>query len=389
MSYKLPPIRRKLYTIVLIGIIVSIVSLLFSTLSLLISLRSEDILSNLYQMSLAPSITPSTASKPTTRPNASKSYAMHILGAFSATTPDRIVNTWDNGIKDILYYGNTPAANSTQGLMLQALNMKMIDGFVSSELYYYECQRGRAMILPPSGLISYCGQDALPTFASEGAFLATIAAHLKQAQNNDLIIGYWVLDDWASWDPGGARQLLIKVHQLIQQYTPDRPAICGFGGFLTTNQTFSWSDWLAENFSPQGCDEVGLYIYANSASTSSNLPTPETFDWSMSAILPAIFASLRQRGWSIDSEPLIGIGQAFGGLTVYNGIPRYNATITAKDIETQSLSFCEHGASGLAFFAWGSSGFGASSQMPMDSSAVETGIRDGIAACTQYWSNHS
>ena len=101
---------------------------------------------------------------------------------------------------------------------------------------------------------------------NENVFLAAIAAHLQAVKNNRLIVGYWVLDDWVSWDAGGARQLLIKIHQLTQQYTPGRPAICGFGGSIGLNQVYGWADWLADNFSPQGCDEVGFYIYTSSVS---------------------------------------------------------------------------------------------------------------------------
>jgi hypothetical protein len=99
-----------------------------------------------------------------------------------------------------------------------------------------------------------------------------------------------------------------------------------------------------------------------------------------------MFASLEQRGWNSVKEPLIGIGQAFGGPIAHTD--RYWVTPTAKDIETQSKSFCEHGATGLTFYGWNDSGFGPTTQTPMNSSAIETGIRNGIAACKQYWSNH-
>ena len=99
----------------------------------------------------------------------------------------------------------------------------------------------------------------------------------------------------------------------------------------------------------------------------------------MSGILPAMFMSLQQRGWNIIKEPLIGIGQAFGG-SIAN-TDRHWVTPNAKDIKTQSRSFCEHGATGLTFYAWDDSGFGSTTLTPVNSSEIETGIRNGIAAC--------
>ena len=139
------------------------------------------------------------------------------------------------------------------------------------------------------------------------------------------------------------------------------------------------------NFSPQGCDMVGFYLYTPEFPDTTPAPSPNVYDWSMSAVLPAMFASLQQRSWSIAKEPLIGIAQAFGG-------PRdqtdQSVTPSPKDIETQSRSFCEHGATGLTFYAWNGSGFGPATQTPMNNSEIETGIRSGIAACKQYWGSH-
>jgi hypothetical protein len=232
----------------------------------------------------------------------------------------------------------------------------------------------------------YCEDDPYPNLADENALLAAVAAHLKQVKTNQLIIGYWVLDDWEQWDAGSARQLLIRIHSLIRRYTPGRPAICGFGAAISySGDASGWSDWVVANFSPQGCDMVGFYLYTPELLATTPTPSPDTYDWSMSAVLSAMFASLRQRGWSLAKEPLVGIGQAFGGLMVHSG---YWVTPTAKDIETQSRSFCEHGATGLTFYAWNSSDFGSATQTPMNSSEIEIGIRKGITACEQYWGSH-
>jgi hypothetical protein len=112
-----------------------------------------------------------------------------------------------------------------------------------------------------------------------------------------------------------------------------------------------------------------------------------TYNWSMSGVLPAMFHSLQRRGWNITKEPLIGIGQAFGGQKAHSD--SYWITPTAKDIETQSKSFCEHGATGITFYAWNDSGFGPTTHTPMNSPEIEKGIRNGIAACKLYWSQHT
>ncbi len=315
------------------------------------------------------------------------SSKMHILGGFSIDTPERAIKAATDGIQVVFQYSQPPSETDSLGQQLQSLHMKVMDGYISSYLFYYECHRTQTVNPPPTGQAQFCQYDDHPELTDEKALLATVAAHLKQVKDNQLIIGYWVLDDWVPWDAGSAKQILIEIHSLIQQYTPGRPAICGFGASLEVpNRTSGWSDWVAENFSPQGCDDVGFYIYAPSLHKTTPALSADAYDWSMSALLPAMFASLRQRGWNIEREQLIGIGQAFGGPIAQTN--DYWVTPNAKDIETQSRSFCEHGATGLAFYGWDSSGFGPATQTPMNSPDIRRGIRSGIAACNQYWNNH-
>jgi len=315
-------------------------------------------------------------------------YNMHILGGFSVDTPEKATKAAAEGIQVVFDYGQPPSESDQVGQELQALHMKVVDGYISSYLFYYECHRTKTVKPPPSGQAPFCQDDLYPNLKDEHALLATISAHLKQVQENHLIIGYWVLDDWVPWDAGSARQLLIAIHHLIRQYTPDRPSICGFGGNIGgPKQNDGWSDWVADNFSPQGCDEVGFYVYAPSLLNTASAPPIGFYDWSMLALLPAMDASLQRRGWEIEKEPLIGIGQAFGGPIAQTD--RYWVTPTAKDIETQSRSFCEHGAAGLVFYAWNNSEFGPTAQTPMNNTGIETGIRNGIAACKLFWSKRT
>lgn len=309
----------------------------------------------------------------------------HIIGSFSVDTPAKLTRAATDGVQVVFYYGQPPSDNSALGQKLKYLRMQLIDGFIASYLYYYECHR-IISVKPPPGDKPYCMYDYHPELSNENLFLAAIAKHLQQVKGNPLIAGYWVLDDWVSWDPGSARQPLMQIHKLIQQYTPGRPAICGLGGFIEPDTGYQWSDWLADNFSPQGCDRVGLYVYTPSLPDSMPRPPAEAFNWSMTGLLPAIFSSLTKRGWDIRKEPLIGIAQAFGG-------PRKGTNLswiipTPQDIETQSRSFCEHGASWLVFYGWDDSTFGPRAQTPMNNDGIETGIRGGIASCQQIWSQH-
>jgi hypothetical protein len=312
-------------------------------------------------------------------------YKTHIIGGFSIDTPDRAARAAQDGIQVVFNYSQPPSGNSALGQKLQSLHMMVIDGYIASYLHYYECHRTKATA-PPAAWIHYCHSDYYPSLTDENAFLSAIAAHLQQVKGNRLIIGYWVLDDWAGWDAGSAQQLLIKIHRLIQQYTPGFPAICGFAGGIGVGTRYYWNGWVADNFSPQGCDRIGLYIYASSLANTIPTPSPGSYNWSMSGLLPTIFASLKRRGWDIAKEPLIGIAQAFGGPR--NDTVSYWITPDAKDIEMQSRSFCEHGATGLVFYGWDDATFGSAAQTPMSNTGIEMGIRNGIAACKQYWSAH-
>ncbi len=312
----------------------------------------------------------------------------HLVGGFTIDTPDRAARAAANGIQAAFEYGQPPAEDSVLGQKLQSLHMRVIDGYISSTLHYYECHRIKVLNPSLPEWTQYCQRDYYPYLNDEHVLLGSIAAHLRQVKENPLVIGYWVLDDWISWDAGSARQILIDIHKLIQQYTPGRPAICGLGGgYIGQGTTYRWIDWVADNFSPQGCDRVGLYVYTPSLPDTTPMSSPDTYNWSMSGLLPTIFASLEKRGWDIMKEPLIGIVQAFGGPRARTNL--YWVTPTAKDIEIQSRSFCEHGATGLAFYGWNDSEFGPTTQTPMNNTEIEIGIQRGIAGCKHYWSAHS
>lgn len=289
-----------------------------------------------------------------------------ILGGFSIDTPERVSDAAADGLQIDLLYGFPPSEADSLGKTLKANHMKVIDGALNTYLYYYECHK-----------LKTCSVTDFPELTSVQALLTDVRNHLQQEKNNSLIVGYWVLDDWPVNDLGSAKDILVQENALIHQYTPGRPSICGFGGGLYPEPSYNngWLDGTAANFSPQGCDMVGLYIYGSSSTTG-------TYDWTMSNLLPAMFRSLRNRGWDITEQPLIGIPQAFGGTIGGETWP----VPTAQSIEIQSKSFCQRGAKGIIYYAWDNSGLDNTSQLPWNNTQITRGIRNGVAACKQYWS---
>jgi hypothetical protein len=330
---------------------------------------------------LLASCTPQTSREGTighTKKSDLNTFLTHFTGGFGINTPERATKAAADGMQVVFKYGEPPSSGDPLGQTLNALHMKVIDTMPWTYLYRYECHRLKTLV-SPSAFASYCNGD-YPEMASENALFAALTAHLQQVQANQLIIGYWILDDWVR-EAGDGKQILINIHTLIQKYAPGQPTICGFGGGIGLNRDYEWDDWTAGNFSPQGCDMVAPYIYTSSIADGAL--SPDAFNWPMTGLLPAIFTSLRQRGWDIKKEPLIGIGQAFGG--PFTDGNRYYAIPDARDIAIQSRSFCTSGATGLVFYTWDDLGFGPTSQNPMNSPEIETGIRNGIAACKKIW----
>lgn len=75
------------------------------------------------------------------------------------------------GAQAVFYYGQLPAENSQLGQKLQALQMQVVDGFIASYLYYYECHRTKTVKLPPLEVRAYCVTDSHPELSSEDAVL--------------------------------------------------------------------------------------------------------------------------------------------------------------------------------------------------------------------------
>ena len=310
-------------------------------------------------------------------------YAGHLFGAFSVDTPAEASAAFSDGIQYTIHYGVPHSPTSTQGLALQKAGIKEYDSHILSFLDDYECHR--ALITKNT---QYCTTEPSSHLTSATAVLGAAKSYLLENQNNSLIAGHWILDDWPDWDDGSAKQLLVGIHQLIRQYTPNIPAICGFGAEFSLKGEVSWHDATASNFSSQACDEIGLYIYAAPADKTNNLPKSDDYDWSMSKVLPQVAKSLQTRGWDSHKTPWIGIGQAFGGVrSSDNSVISIAPSI--HNMITQALSFCKAGAKDIMWYAYdqGSYYVSGTEQTPMNNPGIKAGIRSGIAACKAWWSS--
>src|SRR6266487_1687343 len=72
-------------------------------------------------------------------------YKTHILGGFSTDTPERAIKAAADGIQVVFKYNDPPSESDRLGQKLQFLHMKVIDGYISSHLYYYECHRTKTV----------------------------------------------------------------------------------------------------------------------------------------------------------------------------------------------------------------------------------------------------
>ncbi len=299
---------------------------------------------------------------------------------FSIDSVARVDNAAGLGVNTVMRYGTAFTPSDPVGAEMLAKGMHEIDAGFASELYYYECHRTHTVAPPPAGTQNfYCPIDEMPSINSEAALLTAIDAKLQADAHNPLVVGYWVLDDWAPWDSGSAKIVLQHIHDHIGQYTPYNPAICGFGFTVTIPTVTMWQPGPARNFSSGGCDMVGLYAYVD---THAGPTDGSQFDFSMRSELPSAFKALQQQGWNMQNTPLIGIGQAFAG--PYAGT-RYEPGLTAAQIATQAQAFCKAGAVSVAWYSWDDSGYGSQTATPMTSTQVQQGIVNGIAACQSVW----
>lgn len=282
---------------------------------------------------------------PQRKTNAATSFVQHFTAGFSIESSASIATAASLGVDGVLNYGANYTGTDSFSQQLAAKNMKIIDDMPFDYLYDWE-----------HGTIS------------QAQLITDETSHLQSEENNSLIIGYWVLDDWTG-TPGAAKPLLQQITALIHQYTPGKPAICGFGGGLSpSGKGGSLEDNATLNFSPTGCDMVDLYIYGDSGSNG-------TYDWGMTSVLPGVFSALKAQGWDQTQTPLVGSPQAFGGVVDGTQWPLPDAAA----VEAQAKAYCQNGAIGLIYYDF------SSGQNVSNDTSLQQGVKAGVADCQAIW----
>lgn len=226
-----------------------------------------------------------------------------------------------------------------------------------------------------------CAQDPGALLELEQA----VRSHLARVRDDDLQVGFWVLDDY----PGDVSAALDLVYRLVQEENRlsrlPRFTVCGIEGLLDTFEDGHLTTHPREleravrNFSPTACDAVALYAYGMPVSGD-----PVDVDWSMEQLLPRAMELLRARGWDPSRQPFLGVVQAFG--TVEAPPEQSFVLPRAQDVATQAEAYCRAGATGILHFAWNDLGTGPKVQLAQ-SPDLRAGVADGVQRCQAAWSS--
>jgi hypothetical protein len=298
----------------------------------------------------------------------------HMVGAFNLDNSSFIPNAKADGLQTSFHYDYYPGSQLEQSY--QQNNILDINGRISQLMWDYECHRIHTVVTVPPGAWGFCSSDLYPSMDYNN-LMSSVTSYLQQVAGDPTIHGYWVLDDWPYYDATAA-QVLANIHSLVQQYTPGRPTVCGFAAFIIPGG-YEWQSSLANNFTPQGCDEIAWYVYPD---TSSSMPSANSYDWTMPGLLGKMTSDFKARGWNPGQTPLIGIPAAFGGQNKYDG--SYQVVPTTQSVATQTQAFCQAGASSIAFYAWDLSDYN-NPQDPVTNSAINAGVQQGVGDCQQIW----
>jgi hypothetical protein len=306
----------------------------------------------------------------------------HAIIGFSVDTPKRAATAARQGITATILYGGSPAPGSHLQRALQAHGIAVVDAGISGILFLWECHRTHTVAPPPKSYSynPYCRTDEDPKVKSEAIALRYVDKILRRDAKRDYVVGHWVLDDWAWWDPGSGRGLLQQIHAAIAEKNSGLPAICGFGAGLTKPDKVGWDPGTAANYSNGGCDIVGWYNYSPFGRRHPS--RGKDLDWKMTALLPAMAHSLEKRGWKLADTPLYGIAQAWAGSYDKH---YYQPGLTRREMLEQAKAFCSFGASYLGWYAWDDSGDNRQTQTPNNSATIAAGIAAGISACKTIW----
>lgn len=189
---------------------------------------------------------------------------------------------------------------------------------------------------------------------TDAAVMTKWKAYLQSSvvQNNlNNIVGFALSDDWYS-NPGAGKKLFQDMTAAVHTYAPGHRSIC----ILTANTNYahsaqSYSNFAAaQNFSPSGCDMVGLYLY------------PTVNKQPLTNFTNAI-EGLKLNGLNTSVTPIIGIAES------------YNTTGAAVEKEVKYM--CDNGASSIGFWAYNTRLGTAASQ----SADIRGGMSRGIQYC--------
>jgi hypothetical protein len=212
--------------------------------------------------------------------------AKHLLGGFGAYSAAQMSAVGSVGLTSVMDY-----VSITSGLSAAHASLKT-----------YADQAASLGLT----LIDDVPQQLTARFHTDGDMTALVndmTSHMTFLDANpdvrSEISAYWMIDDWYT-DFGSAKTALQEMTALIHQHTPGVPAICGFTGNTGYASTVAGYAQFAENFSPEGCDMVGVYLYP----WGSGKP-PMTN-------LANIEAALAMDGWNVADTPLVGIPQKVG-----------------------------------------------------------------------------
>ena len=300
-----------------------------------------------------------------------------IVGGWNLETPALVDSAVRDGVNLAFLYGAPPVPSSELGGALRRSHLRVISAEISEVLSRYECSRIFTVAPRPRGLglAEYCTDD--PHYSKDD-LMEDVRAVVARDAGNQLVSGYWVLDDVPSWDVGGLHDVVEEIRKALP---PELPTFCGFAADLEANGTYVWSTGVAANFSPDGCNFVAPYVYRDSRDRSA--PGLTGVDWSMVNLLMDVRKSLVAYGWNPDVQPMIGVGQAWGGEEISRGV--VTDPPTASEMVVQASGFRNAGAIGIAWFAWTSDRY-RKVRTPANDEGLSAGVRGGGAVFTQHGS---
>ena len=220
--------------------------------------------------------------------------------------------------------------------------------------------------------------------------MAEARADIASMTDPDMI-GFYILDDPTFDGEAIAKDIHAVVAESNQTSATKRPTICGIAGYLnwhgqsvaSTTEYRIVTDRAIRNFSPQGCDIVAPYAYAE---TYVHVSDPSQVDWKMTSLLPYIKTGLAAKGWNINSIPMIGIPQAF--YLTAPGVVRPRP----EDLTDQAEAYCKAGATALMPFTWDYNGGILTTGQPpyllmFNTPWLKQSMINGLARCASYWAH--